>query len=320
MAVFAIAEFPAEGRERIRRRPRPVVLVSSPGLTYLDRAAAELGAFPVDRDFTGRITMSDGTSTFMICPGMSSALLNGNAVHSIQFVNADDTGILVPKDMWDLIRDIFKNARIGGIRKIVLDAGHGGRDHGATGKTGLREKDVNLSIVLRLAQDLRERGMEVVLTRDSDVFISLNERVRICNRENPDLFISMHINASRSRSANGVETYFARETLDDLVRARNASGSSGSGDYYMRLAMAHTLFDMSRCRSIEIGAKVQESLHQVLSSADRGVKGAGFRVLKGAMCPALLLEIGFISNPDTERKLRSSKYLDSIVRSIVSAI
>jgi N-acetylmuramoyl-L-alanine amidase len=211
----------------------------------------------------------------------------------------------------------------------VIDPGHGGKDPGAIGRGGLTEKELNLSVSRRLAKILRARGVEVVLTRNRDVFISLGQRVRICNREKPDLFLSVHANANVSRTVTGVETFVMRESMSDLQRAREAiKGGSKEveevslrkGDGYLSLALHHTLFDMSRRQSRKVGAKVQKSLVRGVREEDRGLKSAGYRVLKGARCPAILLEIGFLSNPSTERRFRRGAYLDRIVRSIADAL
>lgn len=321
-AVCLLAGVSAEGRERSRRRRSTTPVLPHVNLVYLDPALAGLSGPAACDDVTGRVTLTDGRSTVVICPGMATALVGGEVVHTGRFVTADDVGILIPKDFMLVVERLFAGA--GGLRKVVIDPGHGGKDPGAIGRSGLREKDVNLSIALRLARLLRERKIEVALTRKSDIFVPLDKRVKMSNKEKPDLFISIHTNSSKFKAVRGVETFFVKETTDDLARARAAGGSGGAvegvnleqGDAYLGVALRHTLLDMSRSRSLQIGTKVQGALHKGLLTQDRGVKGAGFRVLKGALCPALLVEVGFISNPQTERKLKDSKYLDRIAKAI----
>ena len=322
-AVCLLAGVSAEGRDRSHRRRRSITPVfSRVKLVHLDPVLAGLSGPTVCDDVTGRVTLTDGRSTVVICPGMGTAMVNGETVHTGHFVTADDTRILVPENFMLVVKRMFTGARR--LRKVVIDPGHGGKDPGAIGRDGLREKDVNLSIALRLARLLREREIAVVLTRESDVFVPLDKRVKMSNGESPDLFISIHTNSSKFKAARGVETFFIRETTDDLARARAAGRMGGTvegvdlkqGDAYLGVALRHTLLDVSRSRSLKIGTKIQKSLHKGLLTQDRGVKGAGFRVLKGALCPALLVEVGFISNPPTEKKLKNPRYLDRIAKAI----
>ena len=260
---------------------------------------------------------------------MFTVLVNGVPVRNGHFVHANERGILVPEELLTMVEKLFKETGVKKLRKIVIDAGHGGKDPGAIGRGGLTEKRISLFVALRLAKIFRSRGIETVLTRDRDVFLSLDQRVRICNRERPDLFLSVHANACRSRMVTGVETFFIRKTMDDFQRARSAIRGGrreiegvrlNKRDGYLGLALYHTMYDMSRHKSFQIGNSVQEKLSSDLYSKDRGLKQAGFRVLKGAMCPALLIEVGFLSNPATERKFRKSSYLDRIAASIAGSI
>jgi N-acetylmuramoyl-L-alanine amidase len=324
-------------RDHGRARPRtgrgvgqgaPRVSLGSGGFSTMHEAVRRLHASIVEEE-SGRVRLSDGRSTVVLCPGMFTVLVNGAPVGSNRFVSADESGLLVPADLLAKIEMLFKTAGISTLRRIVIDPGHGGRDPGAIGRGGLTEKELNLSVCRRLAKILQKRGVEVVLTRNRDVFISLDQRVRICNREKPDLFLSVHANANTRRAVTGIETFVIRESISDLQRARSAirSGSRKvegvalkKGDGYLSLALHHTLFDMSRRQSRRLGAKVQKSLVRGVRDGDRGLKSAGFRVLKGARCPAILVEIGFLSNPSTERRFRRSAYLDRIARSIADAL
>jgi N-acetylmuramoyl-L-alanine amidase len=289
----------------------------------------DLGLLVVDRDASGRVLGSDGSVSLTVCPGMSTVLVDGRGVPVRGTIIADDGGILIPEGALQGIRKAVLTARLGGVRKVMIDAGHGGKDTGAIGCGGLYEKTVALAVSLRLAKILERRGLEVSLTRKADVFIPLDDRVRICNREKPDLFISIHANAARSREVKGIETFYVRESIDDLTRARRRVRNGGKeiegvdlkrGDRNLGLALYHTMFDMSRRRSREIGTRVNDSLWRSLDSPDRGVKEAGFRVLKGAECPALLVEVGFLSNRETERKFRQSEYLDRIAEAVAAGI
>jgi N-acetylmuramoyl-L-alanine amidase len=214
------------------------------------------------------------------------------------------------------------------IGRIVIDPGHGGHDTGTIGPTGVMEKDVVLDVALRLAKLLeRETGNEPILTRKDDTFIPLEERTAIANQKGADLFISIHANASRDRSARGLETYYLNFTSDPgalEVAARENATSQES---------VHQLQDL--VKKIVLTEKIQEShdfasivethMHTGLAKDgvrlhDRGVKKAPFVVLIGANMPSILSEISFLSNPTDERLLKRSAYRQKIAEALYSGI
>lgn len=215
-----------------------------------------------------------------------------------------------------------------GARRIVIDAGHGGHDPGTIGPRGLQEKDLVLDVAQRLARLVRsELKAEVVMTRDSDVFIPLEERTAIANSKGADLFLSVHANSSPNRSARGIETYFlnfARNAHAEGVAARENAISAATLKDLQGLVKAITLnskIDESR----DFASSVQESLVAGLrphdpSVEDRGVHTAPFYVLIGANMPSILAEIAFVSNPEEERKLRDDDYRDRIARSLLLGV
>src|SRR6266481_1273880 len=196
------------------------------------------------------------------------------------------------------------------IGRIVIDAGHGGHDTGTIGPTGFREKDLVLDVALKLGKLLEDRlGAEVVYTRDDDTFIPLETRTAIANKEQADLFISIHANSSRDGSARGVETYYLNFTssADALeVAARENSVSEKSihelQDLVKKIALKEKIQE-----SREFAADVQKSLYTGLNAKapglrNRGVKKAPFIVLIGANMPSTLAEISFVSNPADEKR------------------
>jgi N-acetylmuramoyl-L-alanine amidase len=218
------------------------------------------------------------------------------------------------------------------LRTIVLDAGHGGHDSGATGPTGLMEKDLVLDVTKRVARLVDDRlGLKVLLTRDTDVFVPLRERTSFANRQRADLFVSIHANAHRERDADGVETYFlSSEATDNGARqvaaAENGAvqlepGGRGTGkvDIVRTILwdLAQSEFQVESERLAEV---VHDSVTKTLRIGNRGVKQAGFYVLGGAAMPAILLEIGFVTNPREERKLRESRHRDDLARAILLGI
>jgi len=215
-----------------------------------------------------------------------------------------------------------------GIQVIVVDAGHGGSETGATGPAGLLEKDVTLDVAKRLQAGLsRKLGVKVILTRDDDRQVPLDERTAIANHERADLFLSIHVNASWAREARGAETYFlSLQATDDESRAiaaleNNSLGvetppaSSGVGLVLWDLAQSQYLAESS-----QLAETIQQNLNEALRIESRGIKQAPFRVLMGATMPAVLVEIGFITNPEEENRLQDGAYRDRIAGAIIESV
>ncbi len=213
---------------------------------------------------------------------------------------------------------------------IVIDPGHGGKDPGAIGRRGLKEKDVTLKVSKLLKWELRKRlkSSKIVLTRDRDVYIALDERTAIANSVDADIFVSVHVNASYKRTAQGVETYYLGSTQDEealRVAAReNATTASETTEI-----LQYIIKDLERSgnqqESIRLASLVQESLAGRLKSRYRdirsnGIKGALFYVLVNCDMPSILVEVSFITNPRDEKRLRNSAYLREIARGIADGI
>jgi N-acetylmuramoyl-L-alanine amidase len=214
------------------------------------------------------------------------------------------------------------------IGKIVVDAGHGGHDTGTVGPNGLMEKDLVLDVALKLGKLLETKlGAEVVYTRDDDTFIPLETRTAIANKEQADMFISIHANSSSDTSARGVETYYlnfttSRDALEVAARENAVSEKSihELQDLVKKIALKEKIEE-----SREFAADVQRSLYVGLNSRNpgvrnRGVKKAPFVVLIGANMPSILAEISFVSNPGDERKLKTSEYRQRIAESLYKGI
>ncbi|MBZ5535505.1 MAG: N-acetylmuramoyl-L-alanine amidase [Acidobacteriia bacterium] len=216
------------------------------------------------------------------------------------------------------------------IGKIVIDPGHGGHDYGTIGPGGLAEKDLCLDVSLRLGKLIEEKlGSQVVYTRDDDTFVPLENRTALANQKQADLFISIHANSSRSRSASGVETFFLgiasshdQETLDVVARENAYSERS-----------LHDLQDV--IKKITLNEKVEESrefagdIQKAIatqtaqwnrSAKNRGVKKAHFIVLIGANMPSILTEISFLSNPNDERMLKKPDYRQKLAQALFGGI
>lgn len=213
------------------------------------------------------------------------------------------------------------------VSRIVIDPGHGGHDPGARGK-GVSEAELVLDIALRLEQLLEQQeGVDVILTRRSDEFVSLEERTAIANREAADLFLSIHANASPVAQAGGVETYFlnfANTPGAAAVAAREnaASGQSMNAlpDFVKAIALNNKV-DESR----DFAALVQHALMQKLKGAnksvrDLGVKQAPFVVLIGAAMPSVLTEVSFVTNEREAKLLKGSNYRQRIAEALFTAV
>ncbi|WP_426731349.1 N-acetylmuramoyl-L-alanine amidase [Myxococcus faecalis] len=213
------------------------------------------------------------------------------------------------------------------VRRVIIDPGHGGHDTGAIGKEGTREKDVALSISLKLADHLREKGLEVVLTREDDRFIRLEDRAKFANTERGDLFISVHCNAAVSRKLRGIETYTLNTSADRysirLAARENASSEKGISDLQFILADLATKANTEE--SSRLANQVQRSLVTELSGKYSGIKGLGhkealFYVLLGVKMPAILVETAFLSNPDEEKRLASGAYQTDVAKAIAHGV
>src|SRR5438094_1856815 len=197
------------------------------------------------------------------------------------------------------------------------------------------ESDLVLDVTRRVAKLVDSRlQLKVLLSRDGDHFVPLKDRTSFANRERADLFVSIHANAHALATQEGVETYFLSSEATDIAARRTAAlensvvqlekpaasrGGSGPQDLLRAvlwdLAQSDFLVESSRLAEV-----VQDSMTRSLRIPNRGVKQAGFYVLGGAAMPAVLIEIGFVTNPKEERKLRESRYRDDIARAIVDGI
>ena len=219
--------------------------------------------------------------------------------------------------------------------RVVIDPGHGATEDGAIGPSGLKEKDLALDMARRLAALLKADGFEVVLTREGDDGPTLDQRAEIANVQRADVFISLHANASRSSKARGAETYFlSRDATDDAARTiaaiendaagvngdASAGAAGGEGD----AAIPLILWDMAQTiyleQSSQLAEIVQRELNGALGITDRGVRQAPFRVLVGATMPAVLVELGFLTNPEEEKRLADGEYRRKLAEALSAAL
>ena len=216
-----------------------------------------------------------------------------------------------------------------GIERIVIDPGHGGEDPGCIGKKGLLEKDVVLDVARRLKKLLDQKNnLEVILTRDSDIFIPLENRTVIANQKEADLYISIHANASRSKKRKGVETFYLNFSLDPSVNeiAARENATSQKNISKMKEIIQKIVRNSKIVESKELAEKIQKNLVGSLSQQykdvkDLGVKGGPFWVLIGVEdVPSVLVEISHLSNPREELRLKSPQYRQQVAQGIFKGI
>ena len=213
-------------------------------------------------------------------------------------------------------------------RRIVIDAGHGGKDPGAIGPSGLQEKDIVLSMALLLAEEVKSKlGWEVVLTRNDDTFIPLEERTAIANKVGADLFVSLHVNASANAAAHGIETYylnFSKNEKAAAVAAReNGTTLRAVSD------LEQILFDLMAHSKIQESSRLASDIQNALITGitrefgevkNLGVKQGPFYVLLGANMPSVLIEAAFLSNPAEETRLATKQYQKETTRAIIDGL
>ncbi len=213
------------------------------------------------------------------------------------------------------------------IKAIVIDPGHGGLESGAKGKFGALEKDITLAIALRLKAVIeRNLALRVELTRDKDIEVSLENRAAIANNHKADLFISIHTNSSYRRNARGSETFFLSLNATDEEARRLAYLENNSAELSKPLAednqdeIRMILWDMAQSaylkQSQSLAEIIQDELNSLLGTTNRGIKQAPFKVLTGVACPAVLVEVAFISNPEEEKDLVKEGFQSNVAEAI----
>ncbi len=268
-------------------------------------------SFTIDgvfHELSGPVVLKDGV---IYCPVDLKSYIDNPDVAALQ---------IKPYDL---------SKRLRHVETVVLDAGHGGRDPGAIGKCGIKEKSIVIDVAKRIKRHLEDKGLKVYLTRDRDEFVPLLDRAKIANDKKADLFVSVHANANRSRWIEGFEVYYLTEAVDDnaraLAAAENASLELDQGSLrYQLLSLKAIVWDMiyteNRKESIELARYISRAVSQKIDLKVLGVKGAPFAVLKGTRMPAVLVELGYISNADGEKKLTDAEYRERIAGAVASGI
>jgi N-acetylmuramoyl-L-alanine amidase len=211
---------------------------------------------------------------------------------------------------------------------VVVDPGHGGTNRGSVGGTGYLEKEFNLALARKVKSAIEARGIEVMMTRNDDRYVSLETRTELANSVGADLFLSIHANGFTNRGAAGFEVYFLSPAADEEARYMDAGENgnvapasivSDEGD-----EVAFILWDTAQTEFVAESSYLAQLIDEEISAAtnipNRGVKQANFFVLKGAYVPSILVETAFITNPEEEAMLKSEAFQDKIANAIVTAI
>lgn len=215
-----------------------------------------------------------------------------------------------------------------GIKTIVIDPGHGGKDPGASSRRGLTEKDIVLDVGLRLKKLLqRELKKTVIMTRDEDVFIPLKDRTELANQKKADLFISIHVNSAPEQHTKGIEIYLLGRATDEgaiATAARENATSEAAALNFQELILNDLEREFTMNASLELAHHTQEALikHLIPSypTTDLGVKQAPFFVLAHTDMPAILAEISFLSNKIEEKRLRTKRYRQHVAEAIYKGV
>ncbi len=227
------------------------------------------------------------------------------------------------------------------INTVIIDPGHGGKDAGSIGPTGLKEKDVTLDVAKRLRKLLKERlTVKTVMTRLSDVYVPLTERSRIATKDRGKVFISIHCNSNKSRRVEGSETYFLSEAETEdakqVAQKENSVLAFDTGvpgiasvdpqDFVLRDIQYEVLLDMASGNflkeSQDLAALIQDEMSKIPNLKNRGVKQAGFYVMKGTLAnmPSVMVETAFLSNPTEEKLLKRTSFRQKLARAIYEAV
>ena len=219
------------------------------------------------------------------------------------------------------------------IKTIAIDAGHGGKDPGAIGRSGLKEKTITLDVARRLAVLVRERlGCNVIMTRDRDVYIPLDERPFIAKSKKADLFVSIHVNANRKKRAKGIETYIQSLRASDRDAMATAAFENSTStktlsqlDTELGKILKGLASQNKEEESVELAGYVQRSLVDTIRPVqgrivNLGVKRAFFYVLVNTEMPSILAEVGFITNPDEERLLKQEAHRQKIAEALFQGV
>lgn len=308
-----------------------------PDISYAKKEFLELGAFckkyQLEFNFDtldDTIRLSSSSVDLRLLLSSQVAYYNGRIV-SLERTPRYSRGIIfIPSELESIFaakKETFREMLLPAtVKTVVLDPGHGGKDPGAISRTGLKEKDINLKVARYLKSELEAEGLKVYLTRDSDKYLTLKERVEFARKCDADIFISIHANANRSRKVKGFEVYYLSDKYFDsaskaVVLAENAS--FGFDEHYFSKSTRQIVWDLICTENNTVSLNFASTL--ITTFKRMGVeakppRGAPFYVLKYAYIPSVLVEMGYLSNTYEEKLLRKSYYLKQIAHGIALSV
>ena len=236
----------------------------------------------------------------------------------LAFALAGCASVPAPRPVSPLVSSVRGPLPSALLKTVVIDAGHGGHDPG-TFHFGLKEKHLALDIAKRLRTQLQEVGLDVVMTRQTDQFIPLSSRPGLANRLHADLFVSIHINPNRNRRVSGIEVYYPRESVVSSSAQWPPSVSEnevGTPSTTVKQVLWDLVLGRTRSHSHRLASSICRSMRTHLHVPCRGTKPARFVVLREAWMPAVLVEVGYVTNEVEAARLGSPKYRQAIAESI----
>ncbi len=314
--------------------PQLVITVPQPGLAIAEGVTRALAVRDSAVDSVYTIVDSNGAHlTLFMRPGSDFKVFTLDAGENATFrvvVDVERAGAQAAEDK--RLASIATAKKRDRVRLVVIDAGHGGEDTGAHGPGGVYEKNVTLAVARDLAEELNKlAGVRAMLTRDSDFFIPLHQRYKIAEKSRADLFISIHCNSSKRRgSGSGTEVYFlslkgANDQADkDLADIENAADLVGGVSAQAQDDVVGVLYDVKRNSALERSQFLAETLVDHIAAdrrvESRGIKQAGFAVLKSVEFPSVLVETAFINNPREVKLLTSPEFQRAMSQQLSSGI
>lgn len=288
-----------------------------------------------ERDtLTGRETFSGSGTRLILCAGMMTMMINEQLTLLEGAAKTINGEIAIPADDITKLEGKIKESRAKhvkteyGIKKIVIDPGHGGNFSGAHGTNGVLEKDINLSIATKLKEFLEAKQIKVIMTRKTDSSLSqnlnedLDRRVSISNMEQPDLFVSIHSNWSNQSSARGFEIYYcSNKPLPSLKIETNGSNSHETSkiDSSTKKILSYALQEEYQQQAVDISREIQKAFNK-LPTNNRGVREADFRVIKKTECPAILVEVDYLSNRTMCKELSDDCYQIKVAQRLAEGL
>lgn len=299
----------------------------------LDAICSQKGIKPDYDPLTRTVSLSRDSSDLRFQVGRKDALLNGRLTRLLCAPDLLKGMVVIPRELRQKIEELFPGQfppqAFRALKKVIIDPGHGGKDPGAIGRRGVIEKEVVLDISRRLRDSLQQEGLEVLMTRSTDVFIPLEQRAEMANRSKADLFISIHANANPSRGLKGFEVYYISPVVSDSRRALLSARRDelkledclpASPSVELKAILWDLTYAFDRREAIELAKTICKAAGSDPDTRVLGVKNANFSVLRGVIMPAVLIEVGFLSNSSEEALIASAAYRRRIAENIKNGL